>query len=190
MNPNEKMTNNSSISNDLRSNGIFLFAYDVDEESTADAIEFILECNLSPKPDFDHLTLIINSHGGSVVDGFALLDIMAGSKLPIRTVGIGILASMGLVIFMGGTKGHRILTPNTMILSHQWSSLSFGKEHELLASRKKNELVSEKILRHYKKCSNLKKEKDIRDILLPPHDVWLTAEDALKYGLCDEVKYI
>lgn len=189
MNSDEK-TNGSSPSSDLRSNGIFLFAYDVDEESTADAIEFILEANLEPHPDYDHLTLIINSHGGSVVDGFALLDVMSGSKIPVWTVGIGILASMGLIIFMGGVKGHRVLTPNTMILSHQWWSFAAGKEHELLASRKKNELITEKILRHYKRCSNFKKEKDIREILLPPHDVWLTAEEALKYGLCDEVKYI
>lgn len=181
---------NGSSLNDLRSHGIFLFAYDVDEESTADAIEFILEANLDPSPQFDHLTLIINSHGGSVVDGFALLDVMSGSKIPVWTVGIGILASMGLVLFMGGEKGHRMLTPNTMILSHQWWSVNFGKEHELIASARKNELLTEKVLRHYKKCSNLKKEKDIRSVLLPPSDIWLTAEEALKYGLCDEIKYI
>lgn len=188
MHSDDNKTSTLGSSSDLRSNGIFLFARDVDEDSTAEAIEFILEANINPHPDFDHLTLIINSHGGNVVDGFALLDIMSGSKIPVWTVGIGILASMGLVIFMGGTKGHRVLTPNTMILSHQWWSITWGKEHELLAAKKRHELMTDKVIKHYKKCSNLKKEKDIKDILLPPSDVWLSAEEALQYGLCDEIR--
>lgn len=174
---------------DLRSNGIFLFASDVDEEVCADAIEFILECNLDDNPPYDHLTLIINSHGGSVVDGFALLDVMAGSRLPVWTVGVGMLASMGLMLFMGGQKGNRTLTPNTMILSHQWSSVNWGKEHELIASKKKNDLVSQMIMRHYRKCTKLK-DKDIRKLLLPESDVWLSASEAKEYGICDVVKLI
>lgn len=183
----DEKTSKSSSPSDLRSNGIFLFAYDVDDESCADAIQFILEANLEENPNYDHLTLIINSHGGSVVDGFALLDVMAGSRLPVHTVGIGIIASMGLLLFMGGKKGHRILTPNTMILSHQWWSMNWGKEHELIAARRKNELISNMVLRHYKKFTKLK-EKEIKKLLLPESDVWLSADDALKYGLCDDIK--
>lgn len=175
--------------NDLRSNGVFLLSEDIDEVSCGEAIEFILESNLNMNPSYDHLTMIINSHGGSVVDGFALLDVMAGSIMPIWTCGIGIVASMGLIIFMAGKKGHRILTPNTMILSHQWWSVNFGKEHELVAARKKNELISQMIIKHYKKHTKLK-EKEIKKFLLPESDVWLTAEEALKYGICDEIKYL
>ncbi len=179
----------SSGRSDLRSNGIFLFTYDVDEDSCAEAIEFILEANLEEKPTYDHLTLIINSRGGSVVDGFALLDIMAGSRIPVWTCGIGILASMGLLLFMAGTRGHRILTPNTMIMSHQWWAMNWGKEHELIAARKKNDLIADMVMRHYKRYTKLK-EKEIRQILLPPSDVWLSAEEAKEHGLCDEVKYL
>ena len=68
-----------------------------------------------------------------MTDGFALIDIIHGSRLPIWTVGIGMLASMGLMIFMAGEKGHRVLTPNTLILSHQWSGVDSGKEHELVS---------------------------------------------------------
>jgi len=186
----DEKNNVSSAPSDLRNNGIFLFPYGVDEESCADAIEFILEANLAVNPTYDHLTLIVNSHGGSVVDGFALLDVMAGSRLPVWTAGIGILASMGLLIFIGGERGHRILTPNTMIMSHQWWSLNFGKEHELIAARKCNDLISDMVMRHYKRYTKLKKEKDIRKYLLPESDVWLSAEEALRYGLCDKIKYL
>lgn len=186
----DEKTSKSSSPSDLRSNGVFLFSCDVDEESTADAIEFILEANLEESPNYDHLTLIINSHGGNVTDGFALIDVMQGSKIPVHTVGVGILASMGLMIFISGEKKHRSLTPRTMVMSHQWWGLNWGKEHELLAIKKKNDLISNMVLDHYKKNTALKKEKDIRSILLPPHDVWLSAEEALKYGICDKIKNI
>jgi len=174
---------------DLNDNGVFLFMEDVTEDSCRDAIEFILEANLEPNPNYDHLTLIINSHGGSCYDGFALLDVMAGSKLPVHTVGIGLIASMGLLLFMGGKKGHRILTPRTMIMSHQWFGVDFGKEHELLATLKKNELLSKMIMKHYQKCTGMK-EKEIREKLLPASDVWLTAEEAMSYGICDQIKLL
>lgn len=184
------MPDKDDKSYDLRDNGIFLFAEDVNEDSCADAIQFILEANLEENPKYDHLTLIINSRGGSCFDGFALLDVMAGSRIPVHTVGIGIIASMGLLLFMGGKKGHRILTPRTMIMSHQWWSVDWGKEHELIAAKKKNDLLSKIIMDHYRKCTNFKKDKEIREKLLPASDVWLTANEALQYGICDEVKLL
>jgi ATP-dependent Clp protease protease subunit len=179
---------NHQSASDLRNNGICLFPFDVDEDTCAEAIQFILEANLNTSPMYDHLTLIINSHGGSLFAGFGLLDVMAGSRLPVNTVGIGIIASMGLLIFMNGK--HRVLTPNSLVMSHQWWGVSWGKEHELLASQKKNDLVSKMVINHYRKHSNLKTEKEVRKYLLPESDVWLTAEDCLKYGICDEIKLL
>lgn len=175
-------------STDLQDNGIFLFASDVNEDSCADAIQFIIERNLD-SGKHNHLTMIINSPGGNVVDGFALIDIMAGSKIPIHTVGIGIIASMGLLMFIAGKKGNRVLTPNTLIMSHQWSSGFYGKEHELIAIQKEQKLLGDIILKHYKKHTGLR-EKDIKKYLLPPHDVWLTAKEAKELGICDIIKDI
>lgn len=183
------MADEESKSGDLRDNGVFLFTEDVTEEACADAIAFILEANLQDNPKFDHLTIIVNSHGGSCFAGFGLIDVIKGSKLPVYTVGIGIIASMGLLLFMSGAKGHRILTPNTMILSHQWSGAVWGKEHELVAGVKMNEMLSSMIMRHYKKCTNLN-NKMIKEILLPPSDVWLSSDEALKYGICDEIRLV
>jgi ATP-dependent Clp protease protease subunit len=118
---------------------------------------------------------------------FALIDIMKGSRIPIHTYGIGCIASCGLLLFLTGKKGNRILTPNTSILSHQYSWGSYGKEHELFAKVKEFNLTTHRMLKHYKKCTGMT-EKQIRKYLLPPEDVWLSAEEAKQYGICDEVK--
>ena len=67
---------------------------------------------------------------------------------------------------MSGAKGKRIITPNTSILSHQYSWGSTGKEHELFARVREFELSSERMMQHYKKCTGLS-EKKIREVLLP-----------------------
>ena len=168
--------------------GIYLFADDFDSESTSKAITFILNKNILPKKDRpENLTLIINSPGGDLNSAFALIDIMRGSRIPIHTLGIGQISSCGLLTFMAGEKGFRTITPNTSILSHQYSWGSYGKEHELIARIKEFDLTSERMLTHYKKCTGLS-EKVIKEILMPPQDVWLSAKEAVKYGIADQVK--
>ncbi len=173
----------------LGDHGVYFFNDDVNSGSVGDAIRFILEANLDPDCHWDHITMIVNSPGGYCTDGFALIDIMMGSRIPIRTVGIGMIASMGLQIFISGEKGHRTLTPNCMILSHQYAGGSWGKEHELVAAQDEFDALTEMVLRHYKRTTGLSLE-EIREHLLPPHDVWLTATKAKALGVCDNVKDI
>ena len=132
------------------------------------------------------ITLIINSPGGEVHSAFALIDTMKGSAIPIKTVGLGMIASCGILTFMAGTKGRRVITPNTSILSHQYSWGSVGKEHELFARVREFELSTQRMMDHYKKCTGLS-EKKIREILLPAEDVWLSAKEAVKYGIADKI---
>lgn len=170
--------------------GVHYFADGFTYDSTKPVVNWIIEKNLLPKADRPkELTLIINSPGGSVHAAFALIDVMKGSAIPIKTVGLGLIASCGVLTFMAGQKGKRILTPNTSILSHQYSWGSSGKEHELFARVREFELSTERMLAHYKKCTGLK-EKVIREILLPPEDKWLSAEEAIKYGIADQIKTI
>lgn len=169
----------------LDDHGIYLLTGAIDEGKCEAAIRFILEANLNNGQDY--LTMIINSPGGYVNAGFSLIDVMNGSKAEIRAVGLGILASMGLLIFIAGKKGRRTLTPNTMLLSHQWSGLRWGKEHELLASQRGDDILTGMIIRHYQRHTGLT-NKQIRKYLLPPSDVWLSAKEAKKLSLCDEVK--
>jgi ATP-dependent Clp protease, protease subunit len=178
------MARKSEVKN-LGDHGIYLLTGDVDESECEEAIRFILEANLNN--GHEYLTMIVNSPGGYVNAGFSLIDVMNGSRAEIRTVGLGILASMGLLIFIAGKKGRRLLTPNTMVMSHQWSGLRWGKEHELLASQRGDNILTGMIFQHFKRHTGLN-DKQIRKYLLPPSDVWLSAKDARKLGLCDEVK--
>ena len=167
----------------------YLLMGDIDDESIQPVIEWVITNNFpdenGERPDI--MNLLICGNGGEAGPAFALIDIIQGSAVPVRTIGFGQLCSSSLMIFMSGEKGQRVLTPNTMVLSHQYSWGSGGKEHELSAAAKGFKLSSSIILNHYLKCSNLN-EADIKKILLPASDVWLSAKECLKVGLCDLVQ--
>ena len=167
--------------------GIIYFSDGFDSATTKPVINTIIEKNLLPNSQRpNEITLVINSPGGQVHSAFALIDTMKGSAIPVKTVGLGMIASCGLLTFMSGTKGRRVITPNTSILSHQYSWGSGGKEHELFARVREFELSTERMINHYKKCTGLT-EKQVRDILLPPEDRWLSAKEAVKYGIADKI---
>jgi ATP-dependent Clp protease protease subunit len=170
----------------LQEAGIFVFMSDIDDESIKPVIEWILIENHVVKKKRKELLLMICSEGGSVEDAFALIDVMKSSSVPIKTVGLGCVASSGLLIFLAGTKGRRMLTPNTSILSHQYSNFHEGKHHELFAIAKEHSLIQERMLRHYQETTGLS-EEIILNKLLPPTDVYLSAEEAQDLGLCDYV---
>ena len=174
-------------SSELFMRGHHVFMGDVTQETMKPLIDWIISENFNQKEKKRELTLGICSPGGDLNACFALVDVMKGSKIPIRTIGMGMIASCGLLMFISGEKGRRILTPNTSILSHQYSWGTYGKEHELFAQVKEYDLTTERIINHYKKCTGLT-EKDIRKYLLPPHDVWLSAKEAKKLGLCDKIQ--
>ena len=168
--------------------GIYLFMDEITDVTCKDVITFIISKNLV-KPYPKYLQLVINSGGGDLNSAFAVIDTMKGSAIPIYTVGLGLVASAAFAIFIAGEKGKRVLTPNTSILSHQYSWGTYGKEHELLATTREYELTTQRMINHYKKCTGLT-EKKIREHLLPPQDVWLSATQAKKLGICDSVKTV
>jgi ATP-dependent Clp protease protease subunit len=171
----------------LADNGVYYFSNEFSTSTTKDVITWILDSNLSQTNKFEQLTLMITSYGGDLMAAFALIDVMRGSAIPVHTIGLGVIASAGLMTFIAGEKGHRLITPNTSILSHQWSAGAFGKEHELLATGRQFDLTTKRMIAHYKKCTGLD-EETIREKLLPPQDVWLSAQEAKKYNLTDAVK--
>ncbi len=183
-----KKPNEDADKKELNESGIYLFMEDFTESSCKNAIDFILTQNIQERP-LKYLQLMISSHGGDFNACLALIDVMKGSKIPIHTVGLGIIASCGILTFMSGEKGYRYITPNTTILSHQYSSFSYGKEHELFAAVKSFEITTEQMIEHYKKCTGLPL-KTIKEILLPPEDVFLTAEEAIKYKIADQIKKV
>ena len=183
----EEKESGAEDKDELLDKGIKIFMGDVNMKTMEPLIEWILAANLSWKKSKKELTLGICSPGGDLNACFALIDVMKGSRIPIRTIGMGMIASCGLLMFITGTKGKRILTPNTSILSHQYSWGSYGKEHELFATVREYELTTERMVNHYKKCTGLKDGK-IREKLLPPSDVWLDAKEAKELGICDQIQ--
>jgi ATP-dependent Clp protease protease subunit len=171
----------------LEERGIYLFDDNFTSSSCSKAIRFVLEKNMLPKSDRPaYLTFLINSPGGDVNSAFALIDTIAGSDIPVRTVGLGLIASCGFLLFLAGKKGERLLTPNTSILSHQFSWGAWGKEHELFATAREFTLTSQRIIDHYKKHTGLS-EKKIKKYLLPAEDVWLSGDEAVDLGAADKV---
>jgi ATP-dependent Clp protease protease subunit len=177
---------NLQLKEETSQHSFFLLMEEVTLATAKQAVEWVFEANFAEeRPDL--MNLIITSPGGDLNAAFALIDAMRGSAIPIRTIGLGQIASAALMIFIAGEKGKRILTPNTSILSHQYSWGAFGKEHELFATVKEFDLTTKKMIAHYKRCSGLTDAK-IREVLLPPQDIWLSPLEAKKLGLCDEVK--
>lgn len=164
----------------------YLFNSTFDASSTGDALKYILARNLMRKDRPKQIKMIINSPGGEVPSAFALIDTMKGSRIPIYTYGLGEIASCGLLTFIAGAKGHRYITRNTAILSHQFSWGSIGKEHELMAQVKEFNNTSQRIVEHYKRCTG-QTEANIKKYLLPAEDVWLTPKEAIKFGIADEI---
>lgn len=175
-----------SPSHALNDNGIYVLMDTIDHETVKPVIEWILHENHVKKKKHKELLMMICSDGGNISEAFALIDVMKSSKIPIKTVGLGSIASCGLMIFLAGSKGRRVLTPNTSILSHQFSWGSSGKAHELFATVKEFELTQIRMVEHYKDSTGLDDET-IKKVLLPPQDVYLSAAEALDYKICDHI---
>ena len=137
----------------------------------------------SEDPDKD-INLYINSPGGSVTAGMAIYDTMQYVKCDVSTICMGMAASMGAFLLSGGTKGKRLALPNAEIMIHQPSGGAQGQATEI-------EIAAEHILRTKKKLNTILSENTgqpyetiVKDT---ERDNWLTAQEALEYGLIDKV---
>lgn len=137
--------------------------------------------NEDPKKE---IKLYINSPGGSVYDGLAIYDTIQHIKNDVQTVGIGLQASMGAFLLSSGTKGKRFVLPHSKIMIHQPSSGTRGKvsdmEIDLKESLAIRKLLNEILAKNTgQKLSQIEKDVD--------RDYWMTAEEAVEYGIADKV---
>jgi ATP-dependent Clp protease protease subunit len=170
----------------LQDNGMCLLMGPVSDDTVRPVIEWIMHESLVRKKKHRELLLMICSEGGDMGSAFALIDVMRSSRIPIKTVGLGQIASAGLMIFIAGARKRRVLTPNTSIMSHQFAWGTSGKVHELFATVKEFELTHQRMIDLYRECTGLDDDV-IRQVLLPPQDVYLSAQEALRHGICDHV---
>ena len=169
----------------LQSLGAFMLFGGVDQNAAWEACEFIIKANMLQTLE-SPLTFIINSEGGNVNDGFAIIDVMETSRLPVQTVGTGLIASMALLILTAGHKGTRTITKNTEIMAHQWMGGMEGKFHELMAVTNEHLRLKKLFVDHFKRHSTMN-ERQINDVLFAPSDRWLSPQECKKFGLCDRV---
>lgn len=169
-----------------KNDSMFLIFGEIDTEIAQSTVEWVLNSNYSEEPP-EVMTILINSAGGDLTAAWAIIDVIRGSSIPIRIIGLGQIASAGLLVLSAGEKGMRILTENTSVMSHQYHWGSVGKHHELMAVQKEYSLTQDRLIRHFKKVTGLN-ESEINEKLMPAHDVYMSAEEAKELGICDEVK--
>jgi ATP-dependent Clp protease protease subunit len=134
-----------------------------------------------PKKD---MNLYINSPGGSVYDGLAIIDTMNYIEPDVQTIGIGLQASMGAMLLSSGTKGKRFALPNARIMIHQPSSGTEGKITDQEIALKEG-IYLKKVLIDMMAKNTGKTAKEIEKDM--DRDNWMSAEEAQKYGIIDEV---
>ena len=140
----------------------------------------------SEDPDKE-ISFYINSPGGSISDGMAIVDTINYIKSPVSTICVGMAASMGAVLLASGAKGKRFATPNSEILIHQpliaggglsgqTTEIKIHADHMVRTRETLNKLLSERTGQSLETI-----EKDTE------RDNYMTAEEALKYGLIDGI---
>ena len=128
--------------------------------------------------------LYINSPGGSVTAGLAIIDTMNFIKSDVSTICVGIAASMGALILSSGKKGKRFSLPNSEVMIHQVmggtegqaSDIAINAKHILRTKETLNKILAQTT---NKKVDQVEKDSD--------RDYWMTSDEAKKYGIIDDI---
>ena len=139
---------------------------------------------LASKDSKRDIKLYINSPGGSVTAGLAIYDTMQFLKCPVSTICIGLTASMAAVILAAGTKGKRFSLPNAEILLHQVAGGMQGQAADIEITAKQIMKMKENLNKILSAHTGQPLKKVGTDT---DRDFYLTPEEAVKYGLIDEV---
>ena len=137
----------------------------------------------SQDPDKE-IQFYINSPGGSVTAGMAIYDTMQYVKCDVSTICIGLAASMGAFLLSAGTKGKRLALPNAEIMIHQPSAGTQGQITDMALHLKRLEVVKQRMNRILAANTGRSVEEVTADC---ERDNFMTAEEALQYGLIDKV---
>ncbi|MCL2846889.1 MAG: ATP-dependent Clp endopeptidase proteolytic subunit ClpP [Firmicutes bacterium] len=139
---------------------------------------------LEAKDPTKDISLYINSPGGSVTDGLAIFDTMNYIKCDVSTICVGLAASMGAFLLAAGAKGKRYALPNSEIMIHQplggargqATDIAIQAEHILKLKKKLTEIIAENSGQDFEKVA-----ADCE------RDYYMSAKEAMKYGLVDKV---
>lgn len=180
---------NSGSSLRVVENTVFFYS-DVTEQSALELNHILHELDSKLKstynflgPDFKpHIKLRINSYGGSLFAGLAVLDVIRGLNAEVHTYVDGAAASAATIISVAGAK--RYIGKNSMMLIHQLSTGNYGKYSELEDDMENNKRLMKSIKDIYKQYTKVPM-KQIDDIL--KHDLWFDSGKCLELGLVDNI---
>lgn len=165
----------------LKDNIIFLSTPIDDHIATLVIAQLLFLSSEDPKKD---INIYINSPGGSVSAGLAIYDTMQFVKPDITTICIGMAASMGQILLSAGTKGKRYALPNSRIMMHQPSGGTQGQSSDIEIYTKEMMRTRDNLYRIISKHTG----KDFEQIKSDAdRDNYMTAEEAMKYGIVDKV---
>ena len=142
----------------------------------------------SEDPDKE-ISLYINSPGGSITDGMGIVDTMNYIKCPVSTICVGLAASFGAVLLANGEKGKRYATPNSEILIHQ--PLIGGQGGGISGQATEIKIHADQMIKTREKLNKLLSDRTGQPLEVIERDTerdhYMTAEEALKYGLIDGI---
>jgi ATP-dependent Clp protease protease subunit len=129
--------------------------------------------------------MYIASPGGSTDAGLAIFDVMNYIKSNVVTIGVGMAVSMGAFLLAGGTKGKRYILPNAQVMIHQPSITSVGGQATEVEIYAKQILkTKDQFIDYFVQFTGQKKAQIEKDM---DRDYWMNSEEALKYGIVDEI---
>lgn len=174
-----------------------LFHGELSEEKSAEIIAGIIGLTKikPPKKDLkegemshDPMTLYVSTYGGNADEMFGIFDLLqeAQKKCIVETIGNGKVMSAGTLILAGGTKGHRKIHKNCRVMLHQVSAGAVGPLFNIASEVEEIQQLQEKYINCLVSCTNLSKRK-LKSLLNERVNVYLSAEEAVEYGLADEI---
>ena len=140
--------------------------------------------NMIQEPAPDVINLLITSQGGDMAAAYSLINVIRGSKVPVRTIALGEASSAALCILMSGHQ--RVATPYTSLMSHQFLSETGGSYDEIKNLVAEFDLYYQKMQHLYFECTGLD-EEFIKTKLLSSKDHYFSPEVAKEYNMVDIV---
>lgn len=134
-------------------------------------------------PDKD-IVMFVNTPGGEVYSGMAIYDVMQYVKCDVSTICVGLAASMGSVILAGGTKGKRFALPHSKVMIHQPLWGAEGQATDIVIQAEEILKIKNMFIDLVANHTGQKRDQVEKDM---ERNKWMTAEEALKYGIIDKI---
>ena len=176
----EERPSNLIDKNLFKSRTVLLFGEINDKVARAITAQLIALSSDSDKP----IRMFINSPGGHVESGDTIFDIIRFVRAPVQVIGTGWVASAGALIFIAAKKENRFALPNTRFMLHQPSGGTMGRATDIAIEAKEIIRMRQRLNETFARETGQPLEKVIRDT---ERNFWMSAEDAVTYGLASRV---